>query len=130
MKYVPTFRADLHAEELVHERISACDLAFAERDIELIQGAVESFENWVLEEGFGDEPVLKELQRIEKEYDNKYKQKYIEYIEELDKALCPDVVLKPSLTPDIMYFRQKYIAFKSCCQRKKMLFRKSYTEQI
>lgn len=118
-----TFRADLHAEELIHERISACDKAFQEGDLVAIKYSIIAWENWVLGEGLGDEACLLELKKIEEDWKKAYEAKLEIYKEESKGSLCPDVMDKPKTLQPLEFWRAKYITMWSVCQRKKMLFK-------
>ena len=51
----PAFKADAHAEELIHARLEAVDKAMESGDKFLIKYAVIALENWILGEGVGDQ---------------------------------------------------------------------------
>jgi len=126
----PAFKADAHAEELIHARLEAVDKAMESGDKFLIKYAVIALENWILGEGVGDPDCLHELERIEKEWATTY-EKQLEANEALRaEAICPDLLQKPPNQPPLEYYRGKYIAMWSLCQRKKLLFRHSRTVEM
>jgi hypothetical protein len=122
---VEKFRADVHAEELVHERISAIDRAFTIGDKKLIKYAVISLENWVLAEGFGDEQGLKNLQEIDQRFNKTFEQEKEAFKKEKEEALIESVLNKPIFNPPLEYYREKYIELLSLCYRKGILMKKT-----
>lgn len=128
------FRAETNAEQLLHNRIDACDKAFQDSyqpgGLAVVSSAVMALENWILGEGVADEECLKELKRIDTEWNEKYEIIMQSYSKEVEEALTPDLVNQPRNAPPLKYYREKYIAMWSLCQRKKLLLKISNTADV
>lgn len=125
------FKADLNAEQLIHDLISKCNLAFMLGDLIAIKFCVLALQNCLMPsldpKNPNDKKFITDLQDLEKELDGRYKIKLEAHNKKMVGAVAPGLMKlsAPSKEPDFQHWRLVFMRMLDLCHEKNMWLKRN-----
>lgn len=91
-------------ETIYQEVFSKICMSFINGNLDSIQRSIEQFEDMVIP--IADKEYFEDLKKLEDEYNKEFNERNNLYLKQVQKALCPDVIVKPDPRSKD-YFRKK-----------------------
>ena len=127
------FKADLNAEQLIHDLISKCNFAFMLGDLIAIKFTVLALQNCLMpslnQENPKDRQFLTDLLSLEDNLDKRYQEKLVEHEKRLIGCVAPGLMKlnAPSKEPDFQHWRLVFMRMLDLCHEKNMWLKRNMT---
>ena len=127
------FKADLNAEQIIHDQITKCNMAFMLGDLIAIKFTVLALQNLLIpslnKENHKDQAFLNDLLGFEDDLDKRYQTKLAVHNERLIGCVAPGLMKlnAPSKEPDFQHWRLVFMRMLDLCHEKNMWLKRNMT---